>query len=88
MNIDKRVIINNNNNGLRGMGLLGHTLDNPIVGQGGFRTGFHTVSNCKLQYGTRRLIALIALTQHDYYYFLYINIDDDYYYLSPLSSAL
>ena len=29
------------------MGLLGHTLDNPRVGQGGFRTGFHFVGNCR-----------------------------------------
>ena len=30
-----------------GTDLLGPTLDSPWVGQGGFRTGFHTVDNCR-----------------------------------------
>ena len=29
------------------MGLLGHILDNPRVSQGEFRSGFHTVGNCR-----------------------------------------
>ena len=49
MNIDKKVIITKHGvrEGGGGIVLLGHTLDNPRVGQGGFRTGFHTVVNCR-----------------------------------------
>ena len=36
------------NDGVRGIDLLGPTLVNPWVGQGGFRTGFQTVDNCRL----------------------------------------
>ena len=41
------------------MGLLGHTLDNPRVGQGGLRTGFHTVGNFRPT--SRFMVFLLSL---------------------------
>ena len=46
MNSDNNTNTNSqSNDGVRGTDLLGPTLVNPWVGQGGFRTGFQTVDN-------------------------------------------
>ena len=55
-NNEWRIIMNSDNNnsqsndGVRSTVLLGLTLVNPWVGQGGFRTGFQTVDNCRPLY--------------------------------------
>ena len=47
MNSDKTNTNSQSNVGVRSTDLLGPTLVNPWVGQGGFRTGFQTVGNCR-----------------------------------------
>ena len=48
MNSDNNTNTNSqSNDGVKGTYLLGPTLVNPWVGQGGFRTRFQTVDNCR-----------------------------------------